>query len=77
MAGCALAVAKKIGLDAGLSELAITGGLTYAGAALLEPFTRAVEHHLPECTVKLAELSPATGAALLALEMSGKKLKAR
>jgi N-acetylglucosamine kinase-like BadF-type ATPase len=74
MADCALAVARKIGLNAGASELAIAGGLTNAGDGLLIPFREAVEENLPECTVKKAELIPAIGAAMLAFEMTGQPL---
>lgn len=74
MAECALAVARKIGLDEGTSELAITGGMTHAGEALLSPFRKAIHECLPGCHVKEAELIPAIGAALLALELAGEKI---
>jgi N-acetylglucosamine kinase-like BadF-type ATPase len=76
MAECALAVARKLGMEAEPSELAITGGLTNAGEALLAPFRAAVAERLPACQVKRSELTPATGAALLALERAGRKLEA-
>jgi N-acetylglucosamine kinase-like BadF-type ATPase len=75
MAACAQAVARKLGLENGPSELAITGGLTNADEALLAPFRAAVAERLPGCQVKKAELTPATGAALLALERTGKKME--
>lgn len=74
MADCALAVARKLGMDRGTSELAITGGLTNAGEALFNPFRAAVAQRLPACQVQKARLIPAIGAALLALELTGTQL---
>ena len=74
MADCAQAVARRLDLDTGPSELAITGGLTNAGALLLHPFQDAVKRRLPACQVKEAELIPVIGAALLALEMLGQSI---
>lgn len=71
LADCAHAVARRIGLDAGPSELAITGGQVNAGDLLLVPFREALAQRLPACQVKEAELTPAIGAALLALRMLG------
>lgn len=76
LADCAHAVARRIGLDAGPSELAITGGLVNAGEHLLAPFREAVAQRLPACQVKEAELIPAIGAALLALRMLGQQVDA-
>jgi N-acetylglucosamine kinase-like BadF-type ATPase len=74
MADCVLAVARKIELDRGKSELVITGGLTNAGEPFLAPFREAVGGRLPDCQIKLAEMIPAIGAALLALKMTGTQL---
>ncbi len=69
MADCALAVARRLSLDTGSSELALVGGLTNAGDALFAPFTAAIHDRLPHCAVLTAEFPPAVGAGLLALQL--------
>ena len=74
MADCVLAVARRLGLDQGTTELAVVGGLTNAGAAFFGPLEQAVNARLPGCQVLPAELPPAFGAALLALQSAGQPL---
>lgn len=74
MADCVLAVARALAATDKLAvpgELAVVGGLTNAGAALFQPLTQAVQARLPNFRVLPAELPPAVGAALLALEQAG------
>jgi N-acetylglucosamine kinase-like BadF-type ATPase len=71
IADCILAVARRLGFDQGICELAVTGGLTNAGEALFTPLTAAVTQRLPGCQVLQAELSPVIGAGILALQQSG------
>lgn len=61
--------ACKLGFDRGPAELSLTGGLVQAGAVFLDPLREAVQARLPECRVMEAELPPAHGACLLALEL--------
>lgn len=74
LADCAHAVARRIGLETGSSELAVTGGQVNAGEQLLVPLREAVAQRLPACEVKEAELIPAVGAALLALRKLGQQV---
>jgi len=74
MAGSVLAVAQKLELDHKHTELAVVGGLTKAGDMLLHPLAEAVHARLPQCQIMQAELSPALGAALLALQLTGQRL---
>jgi N-acetylglucosamine kinase-like BadF-type ATPase len=74
MADSVLAVAQKLGLDQNHTELAIVGGLTNAGNTLLHSLAEAIHARLPQCEIKPAELSPALGAALLALQLTGQRL---
>jgi N-acetylglucosamine kinase-like BadF-type ATPase len=71
MADCCLAAARQIGLDDQPCELAVVGGLTNTGDLLLAPFREAIRARLPLCTIRQAELPPAVGAALLALQHTG------
>ncbi|MBE0698084.1 MAG: hypothetical protein IH586_14280 [Anaerolineaceae bacterium] len=71
MAECVLAVACKLGFNQGSSELAVSGGLTHAGAALFAPLSEEVRLRLPGCRVMPAELSPVLGAGILALQSMG------
>lgn len=71
MAECVLAVARRLGMDAGASELALVGGLFQAGEIVLDPFVHAIQTRLPACRVTPAELSPVLGAGVLALAMLG------
>lgn len=72
MADSVLAVAQKLELEH--TELAVVGGLTNAGDMLLRPLAEAVHARLPQCQVIQAELLPALGAALLALQLTGQRL---
>jgi len=74
MADSVLAVAQKLKLDHERTELAVVGGLTNAGDMLLHALAEAVHGRLPQCQIMQAELSPALGAALLALQLSGQRL---
>ncbi len=74
MSDSVLAVAQKLDLDQKHTELAVVGGLTNAGDMLLHPLTEAVHARLPQCQVIQAEHSPALGAALLALQLTGQRL---
>ncbi len=74
MADSVLAVAQKLELDHKHTELAVVGGLTNAGDMLLHPLAEAVHARLPHCQVIQAELSPAMGAALLALQLTRQRL---
>ncbi len=49
----------------------VTGGLTDAGAAFMEPLLQALERQAPTTQVQAAILSPVLGAALLAMELLG------
>lgn len=69
MADCVLAVARKLRMDQEKCELAIVGGLTQAGDMLIRLLSITVYERLPKCKVIQAELSPAIGAAILALQM--------
>ena len=74
MADCALAVARRLGLDQSPSELTLVGGLTKAGPALHAPFAEALHVRLPLCVLCPPELPPVLGAALLALQVAGQAL---
>ncbi|MCC6169399.1 MAG: ATPase [Caldilineaceae bacterium] len=69
MADCVFAVARRLGMDDGPSELALTGGIFRGGDVVLVPFKDAVHARLPHCRVTPAELPPVLGAGVLALEM--------
>ena len=71
MAECVLAVARRLHLDQGASELALVGGVFQAGDLVLTPFTRAVHDRLPNCILIPAELPPVLGAGVLALALHG------
>jgi len=71
MAECVAAAARRLGLERGPVELAVTGGLTRAGAAFFAPLEAAVTRRLAGCRVLPAELPPALGAGLLGLQMLG------
>jgi N-acetylglucosamine kinase-like BadF-type ATPase len=68
---CIVAVARRLGLDRGPCELALVGGLFTAGTALSGPLQRRLADALPACRVLAAELPPAVGACLLALQSLG------
>lgn len=69
LAECVLAVAQKLGFAAGPCELAMVGGLFQAGEVFIRPFTAAVHRQLPHCRILPAELPPALGAGVLALQL--------
>jgi len=75
MADCVLAVARRLGMDQGPVELALVGGLTKAGDALLDPLDEEVHTRLPGCRMLLAEMPPAFGAGILALQSIGQPLE--
>ena len=66
-------VASKLELSASLDSVpvAVTGGLTNAGAVFLDPLRRAVERRAPECEVIQPKLPPVVGAVLIALQSLG------
>jgi len=70
MADCVLAVARRLGLDKGPSELALVGGVFQGGDVVLDPFTKAIHARLPQCRLTPAELPPVLGAGILALALA-------
>lgn len=74
LADCILAVARRLGLAHGPSELALVGGLFQAGDIFVQPLKEAVWERLPGCKISLAELPPVLGACLLALETAALNL---
>lgn len=66
-----VAVARRLGLDAGACELALVGGLFQAEDVLLPPLRAQLAEALPGCTAHLAERAPVEGACLLALQQLG------
>jgi len=75
MADCVLVVARRLGMDQGPVELAVVGGMTKAGDALLDPLAGEVRARLTGCRILLAELPPAFGAGILALQCIGHSLE--
>jgi N-acetylglucosamine kinase-like BadF-type ATPase len=71
LADCVLAVAKHLGMTAGVCELVLVGGLFRAGGIYIEPLQKAVLERLPHCHITLPELPPTLGACLLALQQLG------
>ena len=69
LAECVCAVARRLGMHTGPSELALVGGMFMAGDTLFVPFCTALTAHLPQCSVLRAEQPPAVGACLLARAM--------
>jgi len=74
MADSVLAVAHKLEMQHQHTELAVVGGLTKAGDLLFKPLEAAVSARLPGCQLVQAELPPAFGAGLLALQLDGQVL---
>jgi N-acetylglucosamine kinase-like BadF-type ATPase len=70
MAECVEAVARKLGMDAGSTELALVGGLFRAGEITVGALERAVVARLPACSVLQAEQPPVVGACLLARQLT-------
>lgn len=70
LAKCVAAVAQRLGMHTSACEVALAGGLTRAGEIYLHPLTQAIQRRLPQARVQLAELAPALGAGLLALQMA-------
>jgi glucosamine kinase len=68
LAACVVAVARHLGLDDGACELALVGGLFEAGDLVVAPLRAALAELLPGCSALMAELPPAVGAGLLALQ---------
>lgn len=71
LAACVLAVAQRLEMDRRPCELALVGGLFQAGDLLEQPLRAAVANMLPDCRITRAELPPAFGAGLLALQIAG------
>jgi N-acetylglucosamine kinase len=71
LADCVLAVAQRLGIADESCELALVGGLFQTDGLLEQPLRTVVERRVPGCRVARAELPPAVGAALLALEIAG------
>lgn len=70
MAECVEAVARKLGMDAGPTELALVGGMFRAGKITVGALERAVAARLPACSVLQAEQPPVVGACLLARQLT-------
>jgi N-acetylglucosamine kinase-like BadF-type ATPase len=71
LAQCVLAVARRLGFDSRLCEVALAGGLTQSGPVFLHPLESAIRTCLPQSRVILAEKPPVMGACLLALHSLG------
>jgi N-acetylglucosamine kinase-like BadF-type ATPase len=70
LASCVEAVARRLSFD-GAVELAVVGGLFNAGEIVFEALRVAVQNRLPLCQMRSAELSPVSGACLIALSQIG------
>ena len=66
-------VASKLNLanSLGTVPVAVTGGLTKAGAVFLDPLRNAVERRAPACKIVKPKLPPVLGAVLIALQSLG------
>ncbi len=66
-------VAEKLDLPASLGavQVAVTGGLTNAGAVFLDPLRDAVQRRAPACEVIEPKFPPVIGAVLIALQSLG------
>lgn len=71
LAACVDAVARRLKMTGAPVEIALVGGLFRAEDVVVEPFRAAVADYLTAFEVRRPELSPAAGAALLALDMAG------
>lgn len=71
MARSIVAVARKLGMDDTPCEVALVGGLFAAGDVVKDPLERHAREALPSIQFRGPELSPAGGAALLALGLLG------
>jgi N-acetylglucosamine kinase-like BadF-type ATPase len=71
MAECVLAVANRLKMRSDEIDLALVGGQTLAGPVFLGPIETAIHRHLPGTRILQAELSPAAGAGILALQELG------
>lgn len=71
LALCVGAVARELGMTTDRCELALVGGVFRNGELVIGPLRDAVQHHVPGCEPRLAELPPAQGAAILALQSLG------
>jgi len=66
-------VADQLDLPSALGEVpvAVTGGLTKAGAVFLDPLCAAVKRRSPSCKVIEPKLPPVMGAVLIAIQSLG------
>lgn len=71
LARCVEAVARRLGLNSGPSELTLVGGLFSAADIFVLPLKQAVLKRLNECRITAPELPPVLGACLLALQSLG------
>jgi glucosamine kinase len=64
------AVERKLDLakELGQVPVAVTGGLTSAGAVMMQPLRAAIESRVPSCRVVEPKLSPVLGGVLLAID---------
>lgn len=74
LAEAVLAVARKLGMSEGQSELALVGGL-YKSPLFSQSLRQAVHQRLPNCKITDAELGPALGACVLALQQLNIEVK--
>ena len=71
LAACVDAVARRLKMTGAPVEIALVGGLFQAEDVVVESFRATVADYLGAFEVRTPELSPAAGAALLALDMAG------
>ncbi len=74
LAQCVEAAAKRLGMTDEHLEIALVGGLFQAGEIMVQPFRAAVGKRLASFELIPAELPPAVGAAILALQAAGVEL---
>lgn len=61
----------ELATSLGTVPVAVTGGLSNAGAVFLEPLRKAVQRRAPACKVIEPKFPPVIGAVLVALELLG------
>jgi N-acetylglucosamine kinase len=71
LAACVDAMARRLKMTGAPVEIALVGGLFQAENVVVESFRATVADYLGAFEVRTPELSPAAGAALLALDMAG------
>lgn len=73
LAAMVAAVAAQLDFQSTMDRIpvTVTGGLTNARTAFLEPLRKAIERRIPRAAVLEPMLPPVLGAALLAIEMTG------